>query len=288
MSDGSRTPGERIAIVTVIMAVLCLASQALFGQVYSYLDENGIRVFTNIAPTGAVQDLKVTGALPSAPEPPAVSKGKAQLQKSQGVPRGNTNSTAGVTSPARAARTDPKEYDDIINKYAAEFSLDPKLLQAMINTESAFNPKAVSPKGAQGLMQLMPDTAVRLGVNNPFDPEQNIWGGARYMKYLLDMFATPAEDSLILSLAAYNAGENLVQSLGRVPNIRETNDYVSSIIQRYGKRKMDVTVTQAPPAVVPRIIPYLDERGVLILTNIPPVDRSRSNPPNTNPILNNR
>ena len=143
----------------------------------------------------------------------------------------------------------------------------------MIATESGFNPTAVSSKGAQGLMQLMPETAARLGVSNPYDPEENIWGGARYMRFLLDTFANNTEDNLILSLAAYNAGENLVQRLGRVPDFRETNDYVRSIIERYGKRQMDLPVPAIPEPTTYR---YFDDKGTLILTNIPPVDRSRN------------
>jgi soluble lytic murein transglycosylase-like protein len=188
---------------------------------------------------------------------------------------GTTAQKAAPRNPSKA-KPDPGAYSAIIESCATEFSLDPKLLHAMIATESGFNPEAVSQKGAQGLMQLMPATAARLGVSDPFDPKENIWGGARYMRYLLDTFAEPAEDALILSLAAYNAGENLVLDLGRVPNIRETNEYISSITQRYGKRKMDAP----PPAVAvssgPRTFQYFDEKGILILTNIPPIDRSRS------------
>jgi hypothetical protein len=258
---------KRTTLLIIAIAAFLVPSP-LRAQVYSYLDENGIRVFTNIAPTGPVQDLKVSGR---PPEPAPVKKpGPAKLKT--GVSAQKPNSSKGSAQ----AKADPDGYDAIINKYAAEFSLDPKLLRAMIVTESGYNPDAVSPKGAQGLMQLMPATAARLGVGNPFDPEENIWGGARYMRFLLDTFAEPAEDALILSLAAYNAGENLVQGLGRVPNIRETNEYVSSIIQRYGKRVME-----APPPVVqanyaPRTFQYFDEKGILILTNIPPIDRSRT------------
>jgi len=280
--SGSHTPRAKIAFFLGLVLGICFASPALFSQVYSYLDENGIRVLTNIAPSGPVRDLNVSGAPLPAPTPVPVltAKGKVQLPKSQGVIRGNASKTPGAASVPMPVKTETKDYETIINKYAAEFSLDPKLLQAMIRTESGFNPKAVSPKGAQGLMQLMPQTALRLGVNNPLDPEENIWGGARYMRYLLDTFGTTAEDTLILSLAAYNAGENLVQSLGRVPNFRETNEYVASIIQRYGKTKMEVPIAAASPVVTPRPFQYFDERGTLNLTNIPPIDRSRMNLPN--------
>ena len=105
----------------------------------------------------------------------------------------------------------------------------------MIETESDFDSRAVSPKGARGLMQLMPATALRVGVQNSFDPEQNIRGGMQHMRGLLDRF----NNDLQLSLAAYNAGENLVQRIGRIPHIRETHNYVRKITKKYGKTRMD-------------------------------------------------
>jgi soluble lytic murein transglycosylase-like protein len=265
-----------LARLLAIISFLACCGSALYGQVYSYLDANGVRIFTNIPPSGQIQDLKISGApLPSpAPAPAQVKKNAVAAPSKPGVsPKSNA---IAKTIPQPTQVLDSGAYDKIIARYADEFSLDPKLLQSMIATESGFNPYAVSPKGAQGLMQLMPETAARLGVTNPFDPEDNISGGARYMRFLLDTFADRPEDNLILSLAAYNAGENLVQKLGRIPNIRETNDYVSSIIRRYGRRTMDVPATSAPAISTPSTFRYLDEKGVLILTNIPPVDRSRN------------
>jgi soluble lytic murein transglycosylase-like protein len=157
--------------------------------------------------------------------------------------------------------------DSIIEKYALEYGLDPSLIRSIIATESAFDPTAVSPKGARGLMQLMPETAKRLGVSNPFDPEQNIRGGVQHFRSLLDAF----DNNLILSLAAYNAGENLVQRLGRVPAIKETHDYIHSITQRYGKKELDAFTPRAP--AYPSTFRYVDQAGVLHLTNIPPPTR---------------
>ncbi len=255
----------RFSVFLAVAAGLIFCASAGFGQVYSYLDENGVRVFTNIPPAGPVSDLKVSGQTPAPPADDA---------------RNNASSAARLKSSNRPAAVKTKlkaaEVDALVNKYAAEFSLDPKLLTSMIATESGYNPDAVSPKGAQGLMQLMPQTAARLGVSDPFDPEQNIWGGARYMRFLLDTFAENREDNLILSLAAYNAGENVVQRLGRIPDYRETNEYVRSIIDRYGKRQMEVPLLPETTIPVPPTFRYFDQNGVLILTNIPPVDRSRS------------
>jgi soluble lytic murein transglycosylase-like protein len=105
-------------------------------------------------------------------------------------------------------------------------------------------------------MQLMPATASRMGVRNAFDPEENISGGTKYMRLLLDTFSYAEKDQLILSLAAYNAGENLVQKLGRVPAIRETSEYVSSILGRYGQKIMSETPAQPPRITGPSTFDY--------------------------------
>lgn len=250
-----------------------------FGQVYSYVDDKGVRVFTNIPPTGPVSDLRVSGTTPQPPSQDGATNGNSRGSQVQLSPAKRPASAAsanrGVSGATTKRKPDGAAVDAIVSKYAAEFSLDPKLLHSMIATESGFDPGAISPKGAQGLMQLMPETAARLGVSDPFDPEQNIWGGARYMRFLLDTFAANQEDNLILSLAAYNAGENVVQRLGRIPDYRETNEYVRSIIERYGKRQMEVPFAPNAPIPGPATFRYFDEKGVLILTNIPPVDRSR-------------
>jgi soluble lytic murein transglycosylase-like protein len=214
------------------------------------------------------------------------SEGNGHVVPTKVVPANAITSPAvGAVAPALSANVtnqsngNPIDYNDIIKRYASEYDLDPKLIRSMIAVESGFNSKAVSPKGAQGLMQLMPETAARLGVSKPFDPVENISGGTRYMRFLLDTFSYNPEDYLILSLAAYNAGENLVQRLGRIPDFRETNEYVNNIIQRYGSRKMEVPVHAAPAVIGPSTFDYLDDQGVRTLTNIPPVDRSKKNNP---------
>jgi soluble lytic murein transglycosylase-like protein len=120
--------------------------------------------------------------------------------------------------------------------------LEPKLLTAMIQRESAFRPCAISTKGAQGLMQLMPDTADRFGVKDPFDPKQNIDAGAKYLKELLTRYS----GNLALALGAYNAGPAKVDEAGGVPSIPETTDYVNEILGKLGLK---------PPAVVTPISP---------------------------------
>ena len=166
------------------------------------------------------------------------------------------------------------DYEGIIRKYAGQFRLDPSLVRSMIETESDFNSRAISPKGARGLMQLMPATALRVGVQNSFDPEQNIRGGMQHMRGLLDRF----NNDLQLSLAAYNAGENLVQRIGRIPHIRETHNYVRKITKKYGKARMDWVDPASPRA--PSTFRFMDQDGILHLTNIPLITiRMPSNDP---------
>jgi len=121
--------------------------------------------------------------------------------------------------------------DRLIRLNAARFGVDPYLVFCVIEQESQFKHYARSPKGAQGLMQLMPGTARRLGVRRPYDPAENIMGGTRYLKELMDMFGGRVD----LVLASYNAGEGAVMKYGRnVPPYRETRDYVKKIGKRYG------------------------------------------------------
>ena len=120
----------------------------------------------------------------------------------------------------------PEEFDPIINACALEFGVDKSLVKAVIHAESGYNPNALSPKGASGLMQLMPKTAQDLKVNNSFDPQQNIRGGVRYLKFLLTTFKGDER----LALAAYNAGLTRVAQHGGVPPYAETQNYVSKVL----------------------------------------------------------
>ena len=124
-------------------------------------------------------------------------------------------------------------YEDIIQEAAAEFDVDPALIRAVMQAESAFHPYAVSRAGAEGLMQLMPALADEMGVSDSFDPRANIMGGVRYLKRLLDYH----NGNLDLALASYNAGPGNVERYGGVPPFRETRNYVKTIKALYKRSK---------------------------------------------------
>ena len=123
-------------------------------------------------------------------------------------------------------------YSTFINNAATRYNLAPELIQAIIKIESSYNPFAISERGAMGLMQLMPQTAKEMNVASPFEAEENIMGGSRYLRKLHDLF----DGDLPLVLAAYNAGPNRVLENGhRIPRIPETEEYVKKVLQEYGR-----------------------------------------------------
>jgi len=167
-------------------------------------------------------------------------------------------------------RKGPTPFADIIREAAIKAGLNEDLLSAIIAVESDFRPRAVSPKGAMGLMQLMPDTAEALGVTRPFDPRENVLGGARHLRSLLDRFGGDLE----LALAAYNAGEQRVRERGTVPPFPETRRYVDQIMARLppSTRSRSVREARSPGPVFPqenRFFIYVDENGFPEFTDIP-------------------
>ena len=159
----------------------------------------------------------------------------------------------------------PVNIDQLVEQTASRYHVDPELIRAVIRVESGYDPKAVSSKGAMGLMQLIPATAQRFGVADPFDPKQNLEGGVTYLKYLLDLFG----GDLSLSLAAYNAGEHSVQRSGGIPAIPETQSYVRKVTSIYqtGDSRAPAKTTTKEPLRVP-ITRYVDEYGVVHYTNV--------------------
>ena len=189
-------------VVGLAVSPALVATGATAEPIYSFVDSNGVMHFSN-APTDP-RYKKI--ALPG--QPPA--------------------RTATAVSPALMHQA--------ITRSSAQHQVDPNLVRAVIKAESSFNSTAVSRKGAMGLMQLMPETATALRISNPYDPEQNIAGGVRHLRYLLDRF----RGNVPLALAAYNAGETRVTRDNRIPRINETREYVRRVLRFYKDyRKQD-------------------------------------------------
>src|SRR5579871_4932960 len=146
-----------------------------------------------------------------------------------------TSTPAAVSGPAAGFPARPKtDLTDVVNEASGRYSLDPDLVNSVIKAESAFNVRAVSPKGAQGLMQLMPGTASQLGVPNAFDPKANVDGGTKYLRELLERY----NFDMVKALAAYNAGPQRVERFGGVPPYHETQAYVARIVKDFNKKKL--------------------------------------------------
>ena len=142
----------------------------------------------------------------------------------------------------------------IIEEAARAYSLDPALVNAVIRVESSFNPYAVSRKGAQGLMQIMPETADSLGIRNVFNPRENIFGGCKYLRKLLD----DHNGNLRLALAAYNAGPTAVKEYGGIPPYRETRNYIRKVLTHY-----------KGSGYIPTISVYKDKNNRMVISNVP-------------------
>ncbi len=145
----------------------------------------------------------------------------------RGLPGATTGTSVGWLRLPERSRV---RYDADIKEMARQYGVSPALVEAVVKVESGFDPKAVSPKGAGGLMQLMPQTASSLGVLDRFDPQENIRGGVRHLRYLLDRY----RGSVALALAAYNAGEGAVDTHRGIPPFSETEQYVARVLRGAG------------------------------------------------------
>ena len=192
------------ALLIVVLTVVA-GSQPAQADIYSYRDENGVLNFTNIRPNNDRYKVRI-----------------AYKQRKHTTPP----KTVFYSSVNRPETLSP-QLEAIVNHVAQDYAVDKSLVQAMIHAESDFDVNAVSPKGALGLMQLMPETAQRYGVRDVFDPEQNIIGGVRYLRDLLETFG----HNVRLAVAAYNAGEQAVLRYGGVPPYPETMQYVNKVMQ---------------------------------------------------------
>jgi soluble lytic murein transglycosylase-like protein len=189
-----------LLILTTALFLFLISSAGIsFADIYKYEDSEGVIHFTD-APTDRRFKIFMRD----------IAKDK-RLRTNFGLGRVSRN---------------PAEFDQIINSCATEFGVDKSLVKAVIHAESGYNPNAVSSKGAAGLMQLMPATAHDLKVANSFNPTDNIRGGVRYLKFLLNTF----KGDVTLALAAYNAGLGNVAKHGGVPPYEETRNYVSKVL----------------------------------------------------------
>ena len=171
-----------------------------------------------------------------------------------------------TTTPAETPTVEDS-LDSLVLQHAQRHALRPELVRAVIQVESGFNPRARSPKGAMGLMQLMPATARELGVTNPYDPSQNIRGGTAYLRQLLDRY----DGDERLALAAYNAGAGAVDRYGRnVPPYQETRDYV----RRIGLKAGTTTSPAAPKFAIYKTIEVVDGRAIPRYSNQRPASGS--------------
>ncbi len=162
----------------------------------------------------------------SLPVPPPASS-----HASVAAPAVSAKSAFAKSGSAKSGPAPP--LNEVVNVASAAYHLDPDLVNSVIHAESGFNAHAVSPKGARGLMQLMPGTASQLGVNDSFDPQANVTGGSRYLRELLERY----DFDLVKALAAYNAGPERVEQYRGVPPFRETRAYVARIVHEYNTKK---------------------------------------------------
>ena len=220
---------KRRLLAGLVPIALALAGP-VHADIYAFVDTNGVRHLSNIPNDPRYKLVMRTPAYSQASTRPSsyapnslYAPGATALS-----PRNYTPRVAGSRS-FRVNEQNRQRFAADVDRIATQYRLEPALMHAVISAESAYNPWAVSPKGAMGLMQLMPGTAERFGVSNPYDPIANMHGGARYLRWLLDRFNDPR-----LAVAGYNAGEGAVQKYGnQIPPYQETQTYVVRVLNFY-------------------------------------------------------
>jgi soluble lytic murein transglycosylase-like protein len=200
--------------VVILVGIVVLCAIPAHSQIVSYKDDTGKRVFINSDPVPAKRPSRI-------PLLKTAANGSA-LPTSQ-------SSFAAFPEMSAAELANRGKIEEMIREVSARYRVDPALVRAVMQTESNWNSRAVSRKGALGLMQLGPGTAQQLGVNNAFDPKQNLDGGVRYLHTLLERY----NGDLDRALAAYNAGPGAVDRAGGIPQYRETRNYVQKVTDSY-------------------------------------------------------
>lgn len=227
---------SRVLLITMLMALPCFAGEVAvlkngFSIVHERREVIGDLTRLYISADGSnfvdvpTDDIEHFEAAPDEPPNTALPASASRLSSAP-KPAGYDT---GRAFPAR-----PKtDLTQVVNEISGKYRLDPDLVNSVIKAESEFNPHAISPKGAQGLMQLMPGTASQLGVPNAFDPHANVDGGTKYLRELLERY----NFDLVKALAAYNAGPQRVERFGGVPPYYETRAYVAKIVRDFNKKK---------------------------------------------------
>ncbi len=210
-------------MLALALAAWCAAESAAWADgIYKYVEKDGTIVYTNVPPSGRKAQ-KMPGTFRAAP------------------------ASGDVAPQARGADDLRKKYDEIMESAAIRYRIPVALVRAIVQAESNYDPTAVSPAGASGIMQLMPDTAREMFVKDIFDPKENIEGGTRYLRVLANMFS----GDMVKMVAVYNAGPDAVAKWGgTVPPYAETQDYVRKVIALYFQYK-DQVAQPSPAAITP-------------------------------------
>ena len=242
MNDSLASFREAVALRSIkglLLIPLLLASVPADAAIYSYRDERGRLFLTDNPPNSKYQIVITTRKDRAGPDNPV---------------------TSGVTvisemAPQKIMLPNDDTFSEIINQAGRALGVDPYLIKAVIKVESDFDPDVVSSKGARGLMQLIPGTAKLVGCRNSFDPQDNIFGGAKYLRMMLDRF----NGNLDHALAGYNAGPGRVEQYGGIPPIRETRNYVNKVNHYYQQYRYNAGISGPARQVakITKIVPTL-------------------------------